>query len=90
MALSQKDATSLGRRIAYYGYLSRQRSTTIANLRVLLLGLEQTHRDIEHEARELVQLETSAADKLEEIADTRAERSRVVARPRGATANKAA
>lgn len=88
VALSQKDATSLGRRMAYYGYLSRQRSTTIANLRVLLLGLEQTHRDIEHEARELVKLEKSAADKLEEIADTRAERGRLVARIAEDIANK--
>lgn len=88
VALSQKDATSLGRRMAYYGYLSRQRSKTIANLRGLLLGLEQTHRDIEHEARELVQLEKSAADKLEEIADTRAERGRLVARIAEDIANK--
>jgi septal ring factor EnvC (AmiA/AmiB activator) len=80
VALSQQDTSSLGRRMAYYGYLSRQRSTTIANLRLLLVELEKTRSYIESEARELVQFEADASNKLEEIADTRAERSRLVAK----------
>jgi septal ring factor EnvC (AmiA/AmiB activator) len=88
VALSQQDATSIGRRMAYYGYLSRQRSTTIANLRLLLAGLEKTRSYIELEARELSQFEDAASDKLEEIADTRAERARLVAKINDAIASK--
>ena len=80
VVLSQQDTSSLGRRMAYYGYLSRQRSTTIANLRLLLVELEKTRSYIEREARELVQFEADASNKLEEIADTRAERLRLVAK----------
>jgi len=78
VALSQQDTSSLGRRMAYYGYLSRQRSTTIANLRLLLLELEKTRSYIEREARELMKFESDASNKLEEIADTRGERARLV------------
>jgi septal ring factor EnvC (AmiA/AmiB activator) len=88
VALSQQDTSSLGRRMAYYGYLSRQRSTTIANLRLLLVELEKTRSYIESEARELVQFEADASNKLEEIADTRAERSRLVAKINDGIASK--
>ena len=88
VALSQKDTTSIGRRMAYYGYLSRQRSATIANLRLLLSELEKTRSYIALEARELVQFEDAASDKLEEIADTRGERARLVAKINKAIASK--
>jgi septal ring factor EnvC (AmiA/AmiB activator) len=80
VALSQQDTSSIGRRMAYYGYLSRQRSVTIANLRLLLSELEKTRSHIEREARELAEFEDDASDKLEEMADSRAERARLVAK----------
>jgi septal ring factor EnvC (AmiA/AmiB activator) len=80
VALSQKDVTTLGRRMVYYGYLSRQRSSSIANLRSLLRALELTRLNIEQEARELLALEDQSADQLVGIADTRGERARLVAR----------
>ena len=80
VALSQKDATTLGRRMVYYGYLSRQRSSSIANLRSLLRALELTRLSIEQKASELLALEEQSANQLEEIADTRGERARLVAR----------
>ncbi|MCP4000839.1 MAG: peptidoglycan DD-metalloendopeptidase family protein [Gammaproteobacteria bacterium] len=80
VALSQQDPSSLGRRMAYYGYMSRQRSSTIANLRLLLLELEKTRKYIEREARDLLKLESDTSNQLEEIADTRGERARLVAK----------
>lgn len=78
--LSQQDTTALGRRMVYYSYLSRQRSSTIANLRTLLQQLEATRADIAREAARLADLESDVADKLEEIADSRGERARLVAK----------
>jgi len=80
VVLNQQDATSLGRRMAYYGYLSRQRASTIDRLRSLLLELDQTREDIAAKARQLMRLEDKSADQLESLADTRAERARLVAK----------
>jgi septal ring factor EnvC (AmiA/AmiB activator) len=80
VVLSQQDVTTLGRRMVYYSYLSRQRSLSITNLRALLQALELTRREIEQEARELLALESQLADQLDKIADTRSERARLVAR----------
>ena len=80
VVLNQQDPTSLGRRMAYYSYLSRQRSETIASLQMLLAELDKTRADIAAKANELLSLEASAAEKLESLADTRAERARLVAR----------
>jgi septal ring factor EnvC (AmiA/AmiB activator) len=80
VVLSQKDVETIGRRMTYYGYLSRQRSNSIENLLDLLVQLEETRVEIAAQAKQLVRLEAEAAGKLEDIADARAERSRMVAR----------
>jgi septal ring factor EnvC (AmiA/AmiB activator) len=80
VALSKQDATTLGRRMVYYGYLSRQRSSGIAKLRTLLTALEQTRLDIEQEAKDLLALESQLAEQLEQLADTRGERAGLVVR----------
>ncbi len=76
--LSQEDPAELGRRMAYYGYLSRERQAAIDELRASLVTLTATEEQIAAEVRRLQQLESAAADKLESIADTRAERATVV------------
>ncbi len=90
VVLNQQDATTLGRRMAYYGYFSRQRATTIEKLGELLLQLDKTREDIASKARELAKLEDKSADKLESIADTRGERARLVAKIKDAMAGKGA
>ena len=78
--LSQQDAAALGRRMTYYSYFSRQRASAIEDVRDILEAIEQTGLEIQQEIRRLRTLESEAADKLEEIADTRAERAQLVAR----------
>jgi septal ring factor EnvC (AmiA/AmiB activator) len=80
VALSKQDVATLGRRMVYYGYLSRQRSSGIANLRALLTALEHTRTEIEQKAKDLLALESQLADQLQQLADTRGERAGLVAR----------
>ncbi len=80
VALNQQDAAGLGRRMTYYGYLSRQRSGAIDTLRTTLAELEQTRIEIERQARQLADLEVEVADKLEDIAETRAERAQLLSK----------
>ena len=80
MVLSQQDPALLGRRMTYYGYMSRQRKTAIDLLQEALLEIAATREEIARELQRLRRLESDAADKLEEIANTRAERAAVVAR----------
>jgi septal ring factor EnvC (AmiA/AmiB activator) len=80
VALNQQDATGLGRRMTYYGYLSRQRSATIAAVAAVLNSLETTRAEIERELARLADYEAEAADTLENIADMRGERAGLLAR----------
>lgn len=80
VALNQQDATGLGRRMTYYGYLSRQRSATIAAVAAVLNSLETTRAEIERELVRLADYEAEAADTLENIADMRGERAGLLAR----------
>jgi len=80
VVLSQQDPAQLGRRMTYYGYLSRQRKSAIDLLQVALTEIAATRVEIQDELGRLRRLETAAADKLQEIANTRAERAAVVAR----------
>ncbi len=80
--LSQQDAAVLGRRMTYYGYLSRQRKAAIEQLRAALAEIAATQEQIEAEVQQLARLELQAADKLEDIANTRAERAELLARIR--------
>jgi septal ring factor EnvC (AmiA/AmiB activator) len=80
VALSKQDVATLGRRMVYYGYLSRQRSSGIANLRALLTALEHTRTEIEQQAKDLLALESQLAEQLQQLADTRGERAGLVAR----------
>ncbi len=76
--LSQEDPAGVGRRMAYYGYLSRERQAVIDSLRAALAVLAETEQQIAGEVRRLQRLESEAADKLEAIANTRAQRAAVV------------
>jgi septal ring factor EnvC (AmiA/AmiB activator) len=80
VALSKQDVATLGRRMVYYGYLSRQRSSGIANLRALLTALEHTRTEIAQQAKDLLALESQLAEQLQQLADTRGERAGLVAR----------
>jgi septal ring factor EnvC (AmiA/AmiB activator) len=61
--------------MTYYGYFSRQRSAAIELLREALAELEATQVEIEKKAEQLADLEVEAADTLEAIAETRADRA---------------
>ncbi len=78
--LSQQDTVQLGRRMTYYSYLSRQRQDAIADLRDALAEIAVIREQIATEIQRLARLENNAADKLEGLANTRAERARVVKR----------
>jgi septal ring factor EnvC (AmiA/AmiB activator) len=78
VSLSQKDATSLGRRMTYYGYLSRQRRITIEKVGMALTQLEEIQVEISRELAQLGKFEAEATEKLAEIADTRKERAELV------------
>jgi septal ring factor EnvC (AmiA/AmiB activator) len=78
VSLSQKDATSLGRRMTYYGYLSRQRRITIEKVGMALKQLEEIQAEISRELAQLAKFEAEATEKLAEIADTRKERAELV------------
>ena len=78
VSLSQKDATSLGRRMTYYGYLSRQRRITIEKVGMALKQLEKIQAEISRELAQLAKFEAEATEKLAEIADTRKERAELV------------
>ncbi|MDP6436271.1 MAG: peptidoglycan DD-metalloendopeptidase family protein [Gammaproteobacteria bacterium] len=80
VALNQQDASGFGRRMTYYGYLSRQRSSAIDVLRKTIVKLELTRLEIQEKARELARLESSAAEKLEAIAETRSERAALLSK----------
>jgi septal ring factor EnvC (AmiA/AmiB activator) len=82
VALNQQDAAGLGRRMTYYGYFSRQRSAAIEILRETLAELELTKIEIDQKAEQLADLEVEAADTLEAIAETRAERSALLSKIR--------
>ncbi len=88
VALSQQQTALLGRRMTYYGYLSRQRQTAILQLREVLEQIAETQQQLRAEVQRLKQLEAAAADQLESIANTRADRARVVARIREAMATR--
>lgn len=76
--LSQKDAALVGRRMTYYGYLSRQRSVAIERLRSALAEIAAIQQQMLAEVRRLTKLEAAAADQLVDIANTRAERAQLV------------
>ena len=78
--LSQQNTVELGRRMTYYGYLSRQRRDAIISLQQALAEIAATREQIAVEIRRLTKLEAEAADKLEDLANTRAKRARLVKR----------
>lgn len=78
VSLSQEDATSLGRRMTYYGYLSRQRRVTIEKVTAALGQLEKIQAEISKELAQLAKFEAEATEKLAEIAATRTERAELV------------
>lgn len=80
LVLSQQDTTSLGRRMVYYNYMSRQRSGVIATMRELMQQLELTRAELVEQAEELARLEEDAAEKVADLESTRRERGELVAR----------
>ena len=82
LVLGQQDPALLGRQMTYYGYLSRQRMSAIDSLQESLAAIAETREQLQAELARLRRLEAAAADKLEEIANSRAERAAVVARIR--------
>lgn len=75
VALSQQDATAVGKRMTYYSYLSKQRSATIAKVNEAIVQIEQTQEEINAEMLRLADLESDAEEKVEEIAASRNERA---------------
>ena len=79
LALSQQDPASLGRMLAWYGYLARDRATRIEAARQRLAELLDLRTEIDGETRRLAELETRQAADLGREQSAREERARAVA-----------
>ena len=80
LVLSGADPLETGRRLVYYGYLSRARSALIAGVRERVATLSEQARAVSEERDKLAALEQQQARGLQSLAEHRQERSRVLAR----------
>jgi len=79
LALSQQDPASLGRMLAWYGYLARDRAARIEAARQRLAELLDLRTQIDGETRRLAELESRQAADLRKEQSAREERARAVA-----------
>jgi septal ring factor EnvC (AmiA/AmiB activator) len=79
LVLSQQDPAGLGRMLAWYGYVARDRAERIGAARERLVELVRVVADVDAERRRLADLEARQAAELQAERAARDERSRVVA-----------
>jgi len=79
LALSQQDPASLGRMLAWYGYLARDRAARIGAARQRLAELVDLRAEIDGETRRLAEIETRQAEELRREQAARQDRGRAVA-----------
>jgi septal ring factor EnvC (AmiA/AmiB activator) len=79
IALSQGNPGELGRMLTWYSYFGRERDRMISELQQQLAELGKAAAQIAAEATRLEAMEEEQADYLQELADAREERSRILA-----------
>ena len=83
LALEGKDAATVSRHLAYYGYIQRARAALISDLRERAEALATLEQDARARREELAQNEAAQADEARRLEHERAARAKVVARLAG-------
>ena len=83
LVLSQEDSSALGRRLAWYEYISRQRSELIAGVQEQLESLQSIAAELEAEASRLQELEAAAAKSVAEVETARKQRQATISKLKG-------
>jgi len=79
LLLSAQDPATLGRAIAYYGYLSRARAARIDSIREQVAHLETVEAELSAESARLAGLERQQADEVTNAAGARRKREHALA-----------
>ena len=79
MLLNQRDPSSLGRMLAYYGYFGRERAAELDAIRGRLAKLAALATGIERQTADLKALEADARRELKTLQEARTERAQAVA-----------
>jgi len=75
LLLNQSNPASLGRTLAYYGYLAEQRGSKIEVIQGRELKLQQLVAEIDQQSAQLRTLESEASNEMAAVENARAERS---------------
>ncbi|MHB8476851.1 MAG: murein hydrolase activator EnvC family protein [Steroidobacteraceae bacterium] len=79
LLLNQSDPASLGRTLAYYGYLAEQRGSRIEVIQGRELRLQQLVAEIDRQSAQLRTLEGEASGEMAAVENARAERADALA-----------
>jgi septal ring factor EnvC (AmiA/AmiB activator) len=78
LVLSQQDPAALSRRVAYYGYVTRQRGTLLKDLQAQTLALQAAVDALQEELRTLAGLEQREAARVQELTAARKVRAQAL------------
>jgi septal ring factor EnvC (AmiA/AmiB activator) len=78
LALTQQDPLALSRRVVYYGYITRQRSTLLQQVQTQLQTLETAAAALREQMTALAELATRQEARLGELSTARQVRARAV------------
>lgn len=78
LALAQQDPVALSRRVVYYGYVTRERGTLLAQVRVGLEELQAAVAKLESELAELTELGRRQEARVREVTAARQARAQAV------------
>jgi murein hydrolase activator len=79
LMLHQRDPAELGRMLTWYGYVARERSGRVAQLRERLAELAEVGRQLEAESARLAAAEARQAEAMAALEEARAGRAKTVA-----------
>ena len=79
LMLNQRDPAELGRMLTWYGYVARERSGRVAQLRERLAELAEVGRQLEAESARLAAAEARQAEAMVALEEARAGRAKTVA-----------
>lgn len=80
LVLSQRNPATVGRRLVYYGYVTRQRSALMELVRDRLRQLETTVAEVDREEQELLQLAEAQQARVADLGSARKDRRLALAR----------
>lgn len=83
LVLSQEDAAGLGRRLAWYEYITKQRSELIGDVQEQLESLKLIAAELKQEARTLEKLEANAAESVAKVEAARKDRQAAIKKLKG-------